>query len=138
MPGGFTIKIKDSLYQALAALIILMASVGFAYLAEDIVHLSKGWYFFICLNAIYVLVVTNFSIFIPTLKRIKAKKEGIILLICIQLAFIFLFYLCLLSSIQSLLASPERGLLLWAVMVSGLATVTVLLFIALIKKHLEE
>ena len=133
MPGGFTIKIKDSLYQALAALIILMASVGFAYLAEDIVHLSKGWYFFICLNAIYVLVVTNFSI--PTLKRIKAKKEGIILLICIQLAFISLMFVVFYSK---LLASPERGLLLWAVMVSGLATVTVLLFIALIKKHLEE
>ena len=59
-----------------------MAIVGLAYLLEDIFHLSKGWYFIVCLNIIYVLVVTKFSL--PIIKQIKAKKEGIILIICIQ------------------------------------------------------
>jgi hypothetical protein len=130
MSSGFTIRIKDSLYQIIAALIILMLSVGLAYLIEDFFHLSKGWYFFVCLNIIYVLVVTKFSL--PILRKLQAKKAGIILLICIQLAFVSLMFIVFYSK---LLASPERGLLLWAVMVSGLATITVLLFIAVIKKR---
>src|SRR5271169_5074915 len=133
MSSGFTIKIKDSLHQAIAVLIVFMASVGLAYLGEDIFHLSKGWYFFVCLNIIYVLVVTKFSL--PILKKIKAKKVGIILLICIQLAFVFLMFIVFYSK---LLESPERELLPWGVMVSGLATITVLLFTRVIKKSWKK
>ena len=130
MSSGFASNTKKTLYQGIAALIFLVVSVGAAYFIEDVFHLSRGWYFFICLNFIYVLVATKFSL--PVLKNIKGKKEyGLILLICLQLVFVSLMFIVFDSK---LLESPERELLLWGVMVSGLATITVLLFIAAVKK----
>ncbi len=120
----------DKVILIVVGVVCLIGLVELVYFLEDVLAVPLRWITFIYFSLLYVAMVTRYSI--PFIKKQKRKLAGVLLLSLLQISIVggsfLIFYF-------GFLPLPEKGLLIWAMLMGLVATAAVIGFSRLVGRE---